>query len=1152
MSEPDPDRPDRPAVADFADRLRAALDAVTVEEFRAQQLRYDRDSRHGRELLYLVANSEWMRGTTEFVTATRADAVDTTVQVEIDLDHIRHEAFFEADRVWLPLLVLPAALPATGNDAPAPGGVPRLVRWLVRRPTPPLAPAAEPLVTLPVTDAGGALVPALPVSEVHHRLAAGLAEVILTMAVARWVGRPADVVASRDSRMLLAAAIFRLLRNPAWRPDGAGPGSGPARRQRPIDQETISSAPGRMTVAAANLDLVLERYLAAPERPGAGLDNVTLLTTRAVGVLQAFIGASVVVVAADRGRSPGIFTVKVPTRRVRQVTASPVRRPRASLAIDRLVPAPDAVRQVQMSLPDGLTTELRTHDVPSPRSRLRNARPRAFDHLSGLMVGVLDDELDAPVRRCVAELAVTKVDAALEALRHYGVDPDTTPELTRPLDDRLGRLRDGLSDLTADGGSATARTAVAEIWMADPVVPAEFWRRASLDAVSPRTVTLRTEAIEDPIQRAAPVEERLHLDLTVTDSNLFDVARYAGSMSLVLLAAILAFLTLSRAHLNAEVLAGALTLFSAVQAGRVEHPDRSLLRGLVGASGYWIIVASVLPTVVFAVTLAFVGEQHERGWAIAAAAAALCLQGVLQLVMTRGPLADVGTPGTPPGLELVTEPHPDHARIDVLRSQWWRSTTAEALLLGREAHAYVSRQQQGELRSLLTANPGNLNRLVRMVHPGANGAGQAAPIQSVLGLLRAGTLGEALTFVVLREEPDQAWRSRHGVRPVELDVDRLAPVEIPADAIELYFGLPVDSTPPLSEHPLKVVADLAAAENLLLLDVQLPVPPPVTLDPTLRWARVRVGVRELTLPRIGPFLQALRRRAAGEPGSGWQLWAQMMPEGVTRPLIGAPVRWVDPGPMSSSELDVTGVVDNGARESRDWRVLAICADARPGVEADVLTALSTRLPGLGLAGLATAQVHGISVIFVLGRGLTASAGAADLADLVRDGMSDHVTILVDEQRTAAQLAGRQHAAANALLRAHVLSQDRPGLLLQALQSLQTQLPAALRSPTENGTGGVEPWYVHLQVAEGRVARIAMTLRVTDAAGGPQLTETALAAATRNVRRDLASSGPPGAQTGGLGTETVVSIKPVLSDRAVGTEPAAGRGAAASVSGPVAD
>jgi hypothetical protein len=40
-----------------------------------------------------------------------------------------------------------------------------------------------------------------------------------------------------------------------------------------------------------------------------------------------------------------------------------------------------------------------------------------------------------------------------------------------------------------------------------------------------------------------------------------------------------------RGDFKVEVVAGALTLFSAIQASRVEHPDRSTLRGLLGAAG---------------------------------------------------------------------------------------------------------------------------------------------------------------------------------------------------------------------------------------------------------------------------------------------------------------------------------------------------------------------------------------------------------------------------------------------------------------------------------------------------------------------------------------------------------------------------------------
>ena len=59
---------------------------ITPEEFHWQESHYDRDSRLGRELLFLIANNEWVRATSEIVDIARSDAVDTTIKIDIDLD----------------------------------------------------------------------------------------------------------------------------------------------------------------------------------------------------------------------------------------------------------------------------------------------------------------------------------------------------------------------------------------------------------------------------------------------------------------------------------------------------------------------------------------------------------------------------------------------------------------------------------------------------------------------------------------------------------------------------------------------------------------------------------------------------------------------------------------------------------------------------------------------------------------------------------------------------------------------------------------------------------------------------------------------------------------------------------------------------------
>src|SRR5215471_3483293 len=86
-------------------------------------------------------------------------------------------------------------------------------------------------------------------------------------------------------------------------------------------------------------------------------------------------------------------------------------------------------------------------------------------------------------------------------------------------------------------------------------------------------------------------------------------------MSLLVMTVVFAFLAAAHRVKHAglpspEVLAIVLTLFSAIQAGQMETPDHSTVRGLLSSAGNWLIAASILPAVILAVALAF----PHGGW----------------------------------------------------------------------------------------------------------------------------------------------------------------------------------------------------------------------------------------------------------------------------------------------------------------------------------------------------------------------------------------------------------------------------------------------------------------------------------------------------------------------------------------------------------
>src|SRR5215469_3233107 len=50
-----------------AERVLRFVNSITTEELLWQESHYDHDSRHGRDLLFLIANNEWIRATSEII-----------------------------------------------------------------------------------------------------------------------------------------------------------------------------------------------------------------------------------------------------------------------------------------------------------------------------------------------------------------------------------------------------------------------------------------------------------------------------------------------------------------------------------------------------------------------------------------------------------------------------------------------------------------------------------------------------------------------------------------------------------------------------------------------------------------------------------------------------------------------------------------------------------------------------------------------------------------------------------------------------------------------------------------------------------------------------------------------------------------------------
>ena len=443
---------------------------VTLEEFRLTEQRFESDSRLGRELLYLLSNTGWVRRTTEVVDMSRVAAVETRVVVDVDASYVAHEALRTLDGpLWLPLLALP-------------------------RPAGPADPADRP-VSIDVTDRAGDRVAEVPQAEVGHQLAAALAETLVTRLQRR--GPAESGQATRDLQVLLAAVLARLLPRPAAADEPAAPAGVPAAAARG----------NRLQLAQRRLRERLEAELAAAAaeearqtQPDADLaavdeDARSTLNSREAEVARALRGCRLVVVPVEPAGPPTSFTVAMPARAL--VRTPPGRY--ASLARIRvalLAPSTHADRVIEVVVPDGVRS------LDEPQARIEVLAPQQFEQLTLLLDRMLRAR-NPPhgwVRKQLAELAVVKLHAAIHCLRHHYEtgDPAGTARLVATLRD----LREPL-DAAAHGREADLATPWA---VARPLLPARLLRRIDRSTADPGSIRFRATAIEEFTLRSEPTE----------------------------------------------------------------------------------------------------------------------------------------------------------------------------------------------------------------------------------------------------------------------------------------------------------------------------------------------------------------------------------------------------------------------------------------------------------------------------------------------------------------------------------------------------------------------------------------------------------------------------------------------------------------------
>jgi hypothetical protein len=1050
----------------WATRLGAMVGRVNADEFYWEDVHYDHDSEMGRELLFLMANHGWVRATTEIVDISRSDAIETTIKIEIDLSQITHEAFTKrTGLLWLPVAVLP---PRGGQRHPGPGG-----DGADRHPRP-----NEPDPFPNVTSAEGDLLPMLSAADLRHQISAALAEIIVKMAVSHWpssAGKPPGT-ASRDQRLLLSAAIARLLQ-------------GARSPRHPLPESTQITATRRITRAREPLLELLNPYI-KQLKPRSGTKTgpqfTPELARRAISVLRALAESTIIVVPVDHDAAPTALTLRVPTRKLTQTAKVDRRkwstwliRPAGHLEIDMLLPTADVDRQIQVNLPAGVSIDQRADE--SEHSRLEfphldiavDAPPTLLE-LSAAMEQVTADHNPpwrTELREPLVDLARVKLDAVFETLGHYDASYQRSPGLAtgKPLHILKHLARDLRQVTPATDG---ARRRFKEMWELFKMDELRLSRRMVADLSGARTVAARADMIEPISQRAVPQQAKLHLDLTVDDRDYFSVARSSASMSLALMAGVLCFLIFwPGGSPTSEVLALVLTLFATIQAGRIERPDRSTLRGQLFAFGNLLIALSILPPLMLAVALAF---RQTGPVADLWAAGCIALQGILLFSMMHGPLTPAGSPGIGQRYMFKTDPL-EYGHFEPLGSDYWRNTTADALMIGRMAHGYVIWQQSHQPYGTEAYTSPQLVPLLTRYS-------ESAGSDNILALLHSSTQRLSITFTVFRGQPDKNWDKPVGdictMADVDLDPDHLSPMDNITSRVDVFVG--VRQLPTIATHPL--VDTLRATKNkLIVLEALFPVPAPVDGHYDMQWARMRVALRDTNdIDSLTGFLGAVEdsHPAGMVVVRVTPIYpARVITESIREPSVEHAD--TDERGLHAGDLDTSTIpfLENEPEDARTWRVITMCADVRSNIGSDIIDYLPLDLSRYQLAHLNYTLLHGLAVIIILAhktphyQSMGDDPPPASRADLGDKAERSRLQILIDEPVSRKQLGPMTQSP---LVRIRFRWRERQGAFCDVLGSIKN---AMAKEPPGINAKNSSISYARFQVARGRMSVGYLTIRM---------------------------------------------------------------------------
>jgi hypothetical protein len=212
-------------------------------------------------------------------------------------------------------------------------------------------------------------------------------------------------------------------------------------------------------------------------------------------------------------------------------------------------------------------------------------------------------------------------------------------------------------------------------------------------------------------------------------------------------------------------------------------------------------------------------------------------------------------------------------------------------------------------------------------------------------------------------------------------------------------------------------------------------------------------------------------------------------------------------------------------------VLGVCAQARSGTELDILEQLHEQLrektPVLEIAGIFTALVHGLTVIFILAH---APHGGISPATAQQLSFSHAEVLVADAVSVPDEFKPTPTLQDGALLQMYVDSSDRAGLFRILLHHLEHDLARMLRVSPDIISPTV--LYAFSEVADGRRATSRAMIRLGLRPQDEALLTESLEQATQSLRTAIIALARDPAEPSGSRTQGWWQAHPAVSLRVV--------------------